>query len=535
MIIVPLLMSAQSATEAYLLTRHELYGTARYMSMGGAFGALGGDLSAIQLNPGGIGVYRRSDVGISLNLNMQSAKTQSGSEMSERNQTKFFISNIGYVGTIEFNSGILPFLNYGITYNRPISYNHRYGGRMVGITNSLTNYIANYSNSRGYNTYDLKKYDQDIATSWLSTMAYKASIINPKDFDEKGYGYNFMGLYNNNSSAFNEYEVIEEGGVNEFNLHIGGNISNVAYWGASIGLNNMNFNKYSFYGETIDHATVVNNANGDLSQSGTASFGLQSTLKTSGNGWNYKVGIIMRPINEIRLGVSIHSPTYWTLTDNMNSSIQYKTANSTGSYVKKGETKANGGNDYSVRYKFRSPLKFNLSAAAVLSDKSIVSLTYERVLYNNMIVKYETPSGFITDRHMSEVINSYYKGIDVLRVGTEYRIIPSISVRLGYCYQSSPVIANIMNKEFAIETSDLLPSYLFEKSTQYYTCGLGLKFGDIYSDFAYVLKTVESEYNAYSPYNAVPSYETSYKLTPAPSATVKDRNGQIVWTIGYRF
>ena len=60
--------SAQSAVDAYSLSRNDFKGTARFMSMGGAFGALGGDISTLNQNPGGIGIYRSNDVGITLDL-----------------------------------------------------------------------------------------------------------------------------------------------------------------------------------------------------------------------------------------------------------------------------------------------------------------------------------------------------------------------------------------------------------------------------------------------------------------------------------
>lgn len=60
--ITPLM--AQSAIDAMRLTQQDMKGTARFMSMGGAFGALGGDLTTISQNPAGIGVYRSNEIGI---------------------------------------------------------------------------------------------------------------------------------------------------------------------------------------------------------------------------------------------------------------------------------------------------------------------------------------------------------------------------------------------------------------------------------------------------------------------------------------
>ena len=57
------------------LSQTELRGTSRFQSMAGAFGALGGDLSSLTQNPAGIGVYRSSDVGLTLSLDINSTDT----------------------------------------------------------------------------------------------------------------------------------------------------------------------------------------------------------------------------------------------------------------------------------------------------------------------------------------------------------------------------------------------------------------------------------------------------------------------------
>ena len=50
-------LAAQTLNDVSYLTRSGLYGSARYTSMAGAFGALGGDLSAINVNPAGSAVF----------------------------------------------------------------------------------------------------------------------------------------------------------------------------------------------------------------------------------------------------------------------------------------------------------------------------------------------------------------------------------------------------------------------------------------------------------------------------------------------
>ncbi len=56
------LIMAQTEFDAQKLVQGDINGTARYMSMAGAFGALGGDASSIKDNPAGLGIYRSSEI-----------------------------------------------------------------------------------------------------------------------------------------------------------------------------------------------------------------------------------------------------------------------------------------------------------------------------------------------------------------------------------------------------------------------------------------------------------------------------------------
>ena len=54
--------SAQTIYDGAKFTQKDLNGTARFVGMGGAMGALGGDISTMGTNPAGIGIYRSNDI-----------------------------------------------------------------------------------------------------------------------------------------------------------------------------------------------------------------------------------------------------------------------------------------------------------------------------------------------------------------------------------------------------------------------------------------------------------------------------------------
>ena len=142
--LAPALAFAQSTVDAYNLSQSELRGTARFMSMGGAFTALGGDLSTLGQNPAGVGVYRGSEIGATLDLNFRSYSTQTPYDKAKDNQTKAFCNNFGYIGTAWIGSGLRS-ISWGATYGRVASFDRIINGYNNPTSTSLTNYIAGFS------------------------------------------------------------------------------------------------------------------------------------------------------------------------------------------------------------------------------------------------------------------------------------------------------------------------------------------------------------------------------------------------------
>ena len=225
---------AQSAFDAYSIGRNDLRGTARFMSMGGAFTALGGDLSTLNQNPGGIGVYRSSEIGGTLDINMQSANSEIFGYSNKINQTKVNANNIGYIGTVSLSSETMPYFNWGFSYSRAASFDRHYGGSLGELDGSLTNYVADFTTYDGYKPNELissnKDYNPylDSSAPWMSIMMYNAYGINPSAATSSAY----QGLWDNDATyGTGWYEVQEKGHVDEYAIDFGGNIMNTVYWG----------------------------------------------------------------------------------------------------------------------------------------------------------------------------------------------------------------------------------------------------------------------------------------------------------------
>ena len=301
----PFVADAQSAIDGFRFSQPDMKGTARYMAMGGAFGALGGDLTSISTNPAGIGVYRRNELGITMDIDMQSATSEAQGVKNTQNQTKVLLNNVGGVASWNLMNSTMPNINIGFTYNRAASFNAHYTGRIPTLSNSLTNYIAGISNNEGITVADVQTTfntdgyvafdpynptDGGIAAPWISILGYDSYFITPTGDDDQP---DWIGQWGRNTSGSGAFDVLTTGGANEYNIAIGGNLANKVFWGLDFGIVDMNYGMTALWGENLQDA-VVDNPEGTANSS--ALWKLSNFYNATATGYNIKVGLIYRPI-----------------------------------------------------------------------------------------------------------------------------------------------------------------------------------------------------------------------------------------------
>lgn len=523
--VVPAIVSAQSTVDAYTLSQNELRGTARFMSMGGAFTALGGDLSTLGQNPAGVGVYRSSEIGATLDLNFRSYKTSGSFGSSKDNQTKVSCNNFGYVGTSYIGSGLRS-ISWGATYGRVASFDRITNGYNNPTSTSLTNYIAAFSGGQSpadlsfdtdYNPY------LDSDCDWLSILAYNSFMIN----DKPGSPNSYVGLYQNGTVGDALYSVRERGYVDEYNFSLGGNVSDMVYWGIGIGVMDMSYSRDAYYSESLENARIES-ARGGVT--GDAGFDLYNRKRITGNGWNLKLGVIVKPTQMVRIGAAVHTPTWYRLEHGYDAEVDYSYYNPA---LAESDENPMSGNEYtewaSFDSKLYTPWRFMVGAAAVIGNQAIVSVDYERQAYGSMKVKYQSGYGyddFVDDENVNGNIKDCFQGTNIVRVGVEYRVTPQFSLRAGYNAQSSNVKSAAASGNVEVLTSGTDPSFSLDtKTTQYISFGLGYKYKGWYFDGAYVHKNRKSSFSAYADYDGL----------KAPGASVTDNNSSVILSIGYKF
>ena len=497
--------------DALNYSRTQLKGTARYMSMGGAFTSLGGDISSTIQNPAGVAVYRSSEIATTLGLNFINTNTKQEGNSTSENRTKFSFDNFGYIGTSKLKnsgSGLMNW-NFSAVYNRLHSFERNYvsEGNAGKTASSLTDYMAQ-------KTSQLDVYESDLNSGnayrngipWLSVLGYQGYLIN-------GGNNNFY------SSAFQDaqgllpikktrLEVSERGRVDEYNFALGFNYSNMFYAGMNLGITDFYYNQDTYYDELFD---------------GSDGFGLANNVRVDGTGVNVKLGVIIRPDYRWRIGLAYHSPTFYDMSTSYWAETDYfdNRSNDTGTPgTMSGEELPLSG------FSLQTPQKL-LVGTSYIFGKGLISFDYEFCDYSTIKVK---RNGFDdTPRYLSED----FKGSHAIKIGGEYNLSPAFALRAGYAHFTSPIEDKVKKGEVEVFTSGTVPNYTIDKGQNYFSLGFGYKYQNMFVDMAYVLHSQSEDVYPFSSFSADgdPNYDD---VTPTVSTMTTNRNS-VLLTLGFKF
>ena len=152
-LIFGLTAQAQNHIDALRYSQESLWGSARYVAMGGAFGSLGADGSTSSQNPAGIATFTNGQFSGSINLSEQhtagylyESSFNTNSSFAKKSSTS--IPNINYISANIIKpeiAGDWDRLNFGIGYNKLDDYNKSIYLESTNSTNSLSDHILRES------------------------------------------------------------------------------------------------------------------------------------------------------------------------------------------------------------------------------------------------------------------------------------------------------------------------------------------------------------------------------------------------------
>ncbi len=471
---------SQSAEDALNYSQIFYTGTARSMAMGGAFGALGADLSVASTNPAGMGLYRFSEYSITPAFNFNNTHSLYNGVGMDDNEVNVGIDNLGFVSARKIGTNKQKgwkYVQFAFGMNKVNDFHSSIDMQGPNAVNSrLDTYLAN---ANGINYNDIANNTNNNYTYYLQP-AWDLYLIDTipgspnQYYSPVPFGGTYQRLQRNVS-----------GGVNQWFFTVSANYNNVVYLGATIGFNSLKYVSNSYYSE-IDAADTIPYFN---------SWGVDESVQTSGTGVNLKLGVIVQPTKWLRLGVAFHTPTwYW----NMNDSWQTKT-HADLEWASPSSVNSPVG---SFNYTLTTPMKILGDVGIIIGKYGTISAEYERVDYSTM--KFNSSDyNFATE---NSNIKSYYAAANNLRLGTEWRF-GNTDVRGGYAYYGSPY-ANNYNSGARNSVSG----------------GLGFHFDNYSLDLAYVHSVQKQDYYLYG----------NQQIVVNPASNTYKYNSY-VFTVSYRF
>lgn len=479
-------MQAQTSYEAAALLDTDLNGTARYIGMGGAMSALGADMSTMNTNPAGIGLYRSWDLAMSLSGNWITQSTWSYPSRNRLFDSYGSMNNIGIVIANKMsNTNTLRFVNFGFNYRNVKRFDGKMGmsSNLYGLSQTgqmawqayenVDNVFASdfdYDNPQGF--YQTNYYN-DPRIGWLTLLGADGRLIDATAMNDGAYYPSYQNKYNETLS----------GGINAYDFNLSFNLIDAVYFGITLTTYDVKRRLTSHYTEYFDGGNYT----------------LDNYYLTTGTGYDFKFGAILRPFSEssFRIGVSATTPTVYALSDYnsaiINSTITFADNNTgeewTESFKMDTQYKGAYGADCRTDYTMISPAKLNVSLGGTIGTSLALGAEYEYSNYGAIKLYYEDgDENTLMNNHTANNLT----GQHTLRFGAE-KTFGSLYTRFGYNYQTSGYKTDAW-KMIPINSVQTNTAYKNLRSTQNYTCGIGFRGNTFYADAALLYSRQTAEF-----------------------------------------
>ncbi len=490
-------MRAQNISDALRFSQVAPLGTARTVGVGNAFGAMGGDFSIVGINPAGLAEFKKSEFSISpliQNSEVGAYFVDDPGNKLTRTDNHFGLSNIGMVAVKNNRKKIIVSGKDTLYRNdkRPSWKTRNFAiGLMrissMGATMTLT------GDTKGSIANRFLQISDGVALDDLDAFeagpAYDAGVIY---LDEAG---NYTSDYRSDDVVTKKQSIEQSGSIDELSFTWAGNYDDKFNFGLGLGVPFVTYNETKQYNEKLVDGSFSNG------------LVFREVLSTSGVGVNMKLGLQYHPSKMVRVGLALHSPTYYAITDDFNTIMSYKYISLEDSYSGHAQSP-----DGSFKYKFSTPWKAigSVGSIFILGDlKGFVNADIEYLDYANNKFNFKAfsndPLESIYAQEINEQIDSELGAATTIRIGGEiaYKV---LRFRAGYEFGQSPFRQEKINPKM-------------------WSVGLGLRQDRFFIDVAYrQIKTAEG----YTPYTVTPAQLE-------PFAKVNRNTGNVVVTAGFKF
>ena len=542
---------AQTIYEAAALTDKDLNGTARYVGMGGAMSALGGDISTMYTNPAGIGIYRSNDAMVSFGFSAYGTASNYQGNAMDFSKVKGSFDNAGFVISTKIgNETTLRYVNFGFSYHRAKSFyrNMEMGGNLGNF--SQTFQMASQAGGLHPNDWAANPFN-DENIGWLSAFGHEGFLISDlmtqteldqilaqdPDYDNwepyrdaggrqvrnldgelmyRSPG-EYVGMYTGANAAFHSEE---RGGIDQYDFNLSFNLKDRVYLGLTVGAYTVDYSKYTFYDEDYGYGEGYN---------------LQSWNKIKGTGFDFKFGAIIRPIeySPLRIGLSVHTPVFYHLDYRTNARLEADVMNTldvavegtapgeVGHYDVDTYDFMNG--DLIRRFQLRSPWTYNLSVGYTVGTKLALGAEYEYKNYSSML--FRDGDGYSDTFAPENETTSMLRGVSTVRVGAEYMVIPRLAVRAGYNFSSS-IFHDDAYKALPLNSIQTDTDFANSEAMHRLALGLGYRGSMFYADMAYQYALCHAQFYPFDTFDGERLVQ---------GTELKNTRHQLLFTLGVRF
>ena len=221
---------------------------------------------------------------------------------------------------------------------------------------------------------------------------------------------------------------------------------------------------------------------------------LLNRTETKGTGVNFNAGVIVKPIDQLRIGAAVHSPTIFTSSEDNYGVRDHLYSRLTARTNVDGDARPDNYNEY---YEVLSPWKYNLSIAGVLGHRGLISVDYQIADYNTMKIREDGGRDW-GYRVENNNIKDKFQASHSLRVGAEVNVVDGLFLRCGYAFVTSPFAdKDNVTMQLPSNTTYTSPEFFVDRWTNYYSAGLGYHKGFWYVDLSYQLKQQDFDFYAY--------------------------------------
>ena len=501
---------AQTVYDAMNIAQKDLNGTARFVGMGGAMGALGGDVTTMGTNPAGIGIYRSNDASITFGYNMNTTESNFDGNRFEHNKCRWSFDNAGFVYAMKIgNQTALRYANFGFnsTRSKSLYRNLSMNGLMGAFDGYYLSQVRTMAQQAQENDayistdFDSPKIWNDYEAGWLGVMGVKGGLLDGA----------LNAVVPDEVDAL--FQSRERGGVDQYNFNMAFNVNDRFYFGATIGAYDVDYKKYALYDEDY--------GNGE-------GYSLESFNRIYGSGFDVKLGFIARPFEDspLRIGLAVHTPTWYALT--------YETGAELATDVfldDNPQTTRLMASTYSdlngpmVRdFKLETPWGINASLGYTVGSMLALGAEYEYEDYSSMKFKYPEGDEMAWETGESDLC---LKATHTLRLGMELKPASQFALRAGYNFTSAAFNDDAV-KALPVNSINTDTEFSNSKELHTATIGLGYRGKMFYADLAYKYSWQKADF--YPFYN-----EIGNDIVSAMPTKVDNSRSQVLLTLGLRF